>query len=43
MPGAPNSTKFKGGGGGLQRTSQDTTKGRLQQFFTFYAIKNITF
>ena len=26
-------------GGGLQRTIQDSTKGGLQYFFTFYALK----
>ena len=30
--------------GGLQRASQDSTRGGgVQYFFTFYAIKNITF
>ena len=35
----PNSAKLGQIQGGLQRAIQDSTKGGLQYFFTFYALK----
>ena len=42
VPGAPNSAKFRGGGG-LQKAIQDSTKGGLQYFFYFLRVNNKTF